>query len=279
MLGYRRRFAALVILCVLALCGIWAFRAAHQGVAANPTSDKVRIDQAVNDELKGDASFRARYEVHGQFMRLFEKMPTFDHADFGRRARTVYWRSSPWDITWVFERSDGAQYAALAYAQGPGTDQDKVVQLLSGRYIPVRQFNMGRLARDPRTSSGYIPGNLLPRICLDVRQSSGSFAARPIGVAGETLTKHELDQATAGVAELSGTVLSCYRFAGINIVEFVHLADGVLFRAEGGTLTPLSRGYIDFADKDGHFLIVNANAGYTKQELPQEDYLEVFALR
>jgi hypothetical protein len=139
-------------------------------------------------------------------------------------------------------------------------------------------FDWNSLNKDPRRNQRVASANRLPFACRDVRSSSTEFAVIPSVAGGPSITKSVLRAASLGDSDLSGVVLACYQFDGTNLIELV-AGKGVLFRADGQRLNPLVRGYIAYADPEGHFVIIQSDAGYDdKTDWPLTDYLEVFSL-
>jgi hypothetical protein len=275
-----KRLVVILSIAVLT-CAILAglvFHFAHRRASLNPSRSDWQIQQSLNQELK-DPKFRALYLAHQRFLDLFQKMPTFDQANFGPRFKTVYWRSVKWRIFSVYESYDGSEYVRLGYAQGPGTDQYYTTRLIDGKYVGRENLGWNALLIDPRRSQRMASANRLPIACRDVRARSAEFAAIPSASGGPTLTKSELSAVSEGDSNLPSVVLACYQFDGMNIIELV-AGNGVLFRADGRHVTPLVRGYIAYADPGGRFMIIQSDAGYEdKTDWPLTDYLEVFPFR
>jgi hypothetical protein len=271
----------LIFFAVVLSCAIIAelvFHSVHRLAAVTTSRSDLQIQQSLDQELK-DPKFRALYAVHQRFLVLFQRMPTFDQASFGPRFRTVHWRSVKWTILSVYGSPDGSQYARLGYAQGPGTDQDYTTRLVDGKYVGRVNLDWNSLRKDPRRNQSVASSNTLPLACRDVRFGSTEFAAIPSVSGGPGVTKSEFRAASLGDSDLPGVVLACYQFDGMNLIELV-AGNSVLFRADGRRLIPLVRGYIAYADPKGHFLIIQADAGYDdKTDWPLTDYLEVFSSR
>ena len=273
---------------VVALLASWAFYASRRTVTESPTdaqwraqksrNDQWQAQQSLNSQLKLDPVFRREYAVHLRFMDLSARMPAFDRASFGPTVSVLYWRSVKWGISEMYERRDGRQYVDLTYGPGPGVDYRYTAELVNGHYVGRVNIDWESLSRNPQAQIGFAPDNTLPITCRDVRGSSSQFAAIPARPAGPTVSKQALNSASMRVSTLPGTVLACYRFAGMNLIELAFHVDSVLFRLDGQRLTPVVRGYIGFADPAGRFIVVSAFAGYDANDLPLNDYLEAFAL-
>jgi hypothetical protein len=271
----------ILIFAAVAACGVLivvAYYVEHRKASATLTRSEWQIQQALNQESK-DPKFRAMHAVHQRFQDLFESMPAFDQANFGSNTETVFWRSDKWTIQSVYDAPDGSQFVELGYAQGPGTDQEHIAQLVNGHYVGRPKLDWNVLIRDPRRNRSVVTANELPFVCRDVRSGSSQYAAIPSADGGPNVTKTELADASMGASNLPGVALACYRFADLNLVELV-AGTGVLFKVDGRRLIPLVRGYIAYADAGGSFMIVQVDAGYDdKTDWPVNDYLEVFALR
>jgi hypothetical protein len=234
-----------------------------------------QIAGSLRPMLRNDPVFRASYIVHQRFMDLYNRMPVFEQASFGPTVRTVSWRSVKWNVEWIYDSPDGIQYVGLGYGPGPGLDYFQTSRLVNGHYVGREHVDVAAASRD---KAHFAWTNTLPIDCRDVRNGKSSFAVLPSAAGGPTVTKAALLDASGGVSALPGTVVACYRFAQMNFVELVHLADGVLFRVVGTQLVPAVRGYIHFADPAGHFIVVQGTfAGYDASDLPLNDYLEATA--
>ncbi|MDQ6780704.1 MAG: hypothetical protein M3Z37_06080 [Candidatus Eremiobacteraeota bacterium] len=211
--------------------------------------------------------------IRQRFDSLAAQMPALDNASLGPGIATLAWRTSPWAITMVRQRQDGALLPALAYGAGAGVNYQAYAAVAAGRIMPITRQRWHTIMRQEPAS--LIDQNESPVTCVDTRHAHSPYAVVGTAPTIAHVTKTELYRATHGLSNLRGTSFVCYHFGGADFLEFGTAGQGVLFRIVHNALVPVSRGYIQFADARGSLIIVHVRSteGNGVQRTPVNEYL------